>query len=151
MAEDVLQRSIRMVRGKTSKGMINLNTNASRPKVIARLFDAGLDSIRVSLNSAQIDYYTRYFKPRDYTFVDVMQSIKIAKKKTMFCTYTKRQIVKKGKSKIIIHLCLSCKKVRRLNSDSHNPESWITFETFNQENPYLKIIDDTCPECSSNP
>lgn len=84
MAEDVLQRSIRMVRGKTSKGMINLNTNASRPKVIARLFDAGLDSIRVSLNSAQIDYYTRYFKPRGYTFVDVMQSIKIAKKKNGF-------------------------------------------------------------------
>lgn len=84
LAADVLEKSIRLIRRKTSKGIINLNTNASRPDIIAGLFDAGLDSIRVSMNSAREDYYARYYKPRGYGFSDVEDSIKIAKKKKGF-------------------------------------------------------------------
>ncbi|MFH1037580.1 MAG: radical SAM protein [PVC group bacterium] len=84
LAAEVLEKSIRLIRSGTSRGVINLNTNASRPETIARLFDAGLDSIRVSLNSVRPDYYTRYFKPGAYAFKDVMRSIKTAKGKKGF-------------------------------------------------------------------
>jgi pyruvate-formate lyase-activating enzyme len=84
LEEETVEKSIRLIRNSTDKGMININTNASRPKVIAKLFDAGLNSIRVSLNSAREDYYTRYHKPIGYTYKDVIESIKIAKKKGGF-------------------------------------------------------------------
>ncbi len=41
---------------------------------------AGLDSIRISLNSAREDNYMRYYHPRGYSFKDVIRSIKISKK-----------------------------------------------------------------------
>ena len=40
----------------TDKGTINLNTNASIPGNVDRLIKAGLDSIRVSMNSARQDF-----------------------------------------------------------------------------------------------
>ena len=61
-----------------------MNTNASLPDAVARLFDSGLDSIRVSLNSAREKYYTRYYKPKDYSFSDVLKSVKEAKKRGGF-------------------------------------------------------------------
>jgi molybdenum cofactor biosynthesis enzyme MoaA len=48
------------------------------------LFDAGLNSIRVSMNSVRQEYYDRYYKPAGYTFKDVLRSIRIAKKKNGF-------------------------------------------------------------------
>ncbi|MDD5680897.1 MAG: radical SAM protein, partial [Candidatus Omnitrophica bacterium] len=84
LVSDVLEKSVKIIRRKTGKGIINLNTNASRPHVIGRLFDSGLDSIRVSLNSAREVYYTRYYRPKSYAFKDVIASIKIAKKRGGF-------------------------------------------------------------------
>ncbi|MDO8603215.1 MAG: radical SAM protein [Candidatus Omnitrophota bacterium] len=84
MEADLIEKSIRLIRGKTDKGAININTNASRHEAIARLFDAGLDSIRVSMNSARKEYYERYYKPRGYGFEDVLSSIRIAKQKKGF-------------------------------------------------------------------
>lgn len=81
---EVIEKSIRLIRNKTDKGIININTNASQPKTIAKLFDMGLDSIRVSLNSAREYYYVRYYKPKGYTFKDVIKSIKIANIKKGF-------------------------------------------------------------------
>ncbi len=84
LAGEVVERAIRLIREKTSKGIININTNASLPRTIARLFDAGLDSMRVSMNSARDIYYTRYYRPRGYDFKDVLDSIRTAKKKGGF-------------------------------------------------------------------
>ncbi len=84
LAGKVLEKSIRLIRNRTARGMINLNTNASRPQTVGRLFDAGLDSIRVSLNSVRPDYYRRYFQPRGYHFREVLRSIKTAKEKQGF-------------------------------------------------------------------
>lgn len=81
---DVLYESIKLIRKETSRGIINVNTNASMPETIAMLFDAGLDSIRVSLNSVREEYYIRYFKPKGYKFNDVIKSIKTAKEKKGF-------------------------------------------------------------------
>jgi pyruvate-formate lyase-activating enzyme len=81
---DVLVEAVKLIRAKRSDNMINVNTNGSRPDIVSRLFDAGLDSIRVSMNSARIEYYSRYYKPIGYAFHDVLASIKIAKKKGGF-------------------------------------------------------------------
>ncbi|RME64480.1 MAG: radical SAM protein [Nitrospirae bacterium] len=80
----VIEDAIRRMRKETSRGTINLNTNASRPEAVESLARAGLDSIRVSLNSAQRQFYERYFRPRGYSFDDVLQSIRLAKKAGLF-------------------------------------------------------------------
>jgi len=81
LSSDAIEKSIKLIRAKTSKGTINMNTNGSRPKAVARLFDAGLDSIRVSLNSAREPFYSRYYKPKGYSFNDVLKSIENAKER----------------------------------------------------------------------
>lgn len=84
LADKILEESIKLIRKKTNKGMINLNTNASRPRILEKLLEAGLNSVRVSLNSAREDFYARYFKPEGYGFRDVLDSIKTAKRKKAF-------------------------------------------------------------------
>jgi len=84
LSVDVIEKAIRSIRRCSSRGIINMNTNASYPGAIARLFDSGLDSIRVSLNSAREEYYTRYYRPKDYSFGDVLKSIKAAKNRDGF-------------------------------------------------------------------
>lgn len=76
----LLEDSIREIRKKTKKGTINLNTNASMPLAVERLCRAGLDSIRVSLNSVQDVFYQNYFNPKAYALQEVIESVRIAKK-----------------------------------------------------------------------
>jgi len=74
----VIGPAIALIRKKTSHGTINMNTNASRPEILKKLFDIGLDGIRVSLNSFQPAYYDAYFRPNGYRFADVARSIELA-------------------------------------------------------------------------
>lgn len=71
----LLESSIQAMRRQTRRGTINCNSNASLPDEVARLALAGLDSLRVSLNSSQELYYSRYYRPRGYQLADVRQSI----------------------------------------------------------------------------
>lgn len=80
----LVEDSIKLIRRQTKKGTINLNTNGSKTIAIARIFDAGLDTIRISLNSAREIYYARYYHPRGYSFKDVLKSINIVKEKGGF-------------------------------------------------------------------
>ncbi len=73
-----IEPGVRMIRAATRRGTINLNTNASRPEAVDRLCAAGLDSIRVSLNSVRRECYEAYFRPRGYAFDDVLRSIDTA-------------------------------------------------------------------------
>ncbi len=84
MVPDVLEPAVRMIRSKTRRGTINVNTNGSRPKTAARLFDAGVDSMRISINSASEKCYEAYFRPVDYTLSDVKKSIEIGLSKKKF-------------------------------------------------------------------
>jgi pyruvate-formate lyase-activating enzyme len=79
-----IEPAIRMIRSQTGRGTINLNTNASRPDVVGRLCDTGLDSIRVSMNSVRRECYEAYFRPKGYGFVDVLRSIDTALAKGKF-------------------------------------------------------------------
>jgi len=84
MNEKLLIETVKGIRQKTSKGTINLNTNASRPEVVAELRNVGLDSMRVSLNSTRKIYYDRYFRPKGYSFDDVLNSIRQMKSRDGF-------------------------------------------------------------------
>jgi molybdenum cofactor biosynthesis enzyme MoaA len=56
-----------------------LNTNASRPGILKKLFNAGLDSVRISMNSVREECYRAYFRPQGYTFDDVLASISVTR------------------------------------------------------------------------
>lgn len=75
---DLLARSIRLFRAQGGPGTINCNTNASSPDAVSRLAKAGLTSMRVSLNSARPDIYQAYYRPANYAFADVAESIRTA-------------------------------------------------------------------------
>ena len=81
---DLLVAAVKKIRKSTDRGTINLNSNSSRPEQVKRLAQAGLDSIRVSINSTQERYYNRYYRPTDYSFDDVKQSIDIMKEYDRF-------------------------------------------------------------------
>ncbi len=51
---NTLTQAVQRIRRRTQQGTINLNTNASRPEAVAKLAAVGLDSMRVSLNSARL-------------------------------------------------------------------------------------------------
>jgi pyruvate-formate lyase-activating enzyme len=75
----VIGESIRTMRQASSRGTINLNTNGSLPVAVEGLCEAGLDSIRVSLNSCQPNSYAAYFRPRGYRFEALVQSLQVVK------------------------------------------------------------------------
>ena len=77
-AAEVIMPAIRMIRAKTSAGTIHMNTNGSRPDLIEGLFDAGLDSLRISMNSFRKKCYHAYFRPQGYDFSDVITSVDAA-------------------------------------------------------------------------
>lgn len=77
---DLLESAIRAIRRETNRGTIHLNTNGSLPKIVGRLAAAGLDSIRISLNSARPKLYGAYYRCRGYSLADVRQSFLVARK-----------------------------------------------------------------------
>lgn len=76
-----IAQAIRLVRAQTARGSLHLNTNASLTGGLAALFDAGLDSVRVSLNSAVKDLYEAYYRPVRYGWEDVEASLSLARKR----------------------------------------------------------------------
>ena len=84
LAADAIEPAIGRIRSVTGAGTINMNTNGSLPHVLDRLFDAGLDSIRISMNSVRREFYGAYFRPRGYDFTDVLASIDLAVAKGKF-------------------------------------------------------------------
>lgn len=72
-----IRESILEIRKHTSKGSININTNGSDPEAVEALCKAGLNSIRVSTNSVRPSIYTPYYRPNNYQFEDIIESLKI--------------------------------------------------------------------------
>ena len=74
---ETIREAILQIRKFTDKGSININTNASKPAAVKALCEAGLNSIRVSTNSFQKALYDPYYRPNNYQFEDIIESIKI--------------------------------------------------------------------------
>ena len=63
---DLIAAVARRVRAATAAGTLHINTNGSRPDVVADLADAGIASLRVSLVSAKLSRYAAYHRPNGY-------------------------------------------------------------------------------------
>ncbi len=81
---ETIARAIRRIRRETDRGTINLNSNASLPEAIRELAAAGLDSLRVSLNSARVEYHQRYYRPHGFGLTEVKESIRVMKRAGRF-------------------------------------------------------------------
>ncbi len=84
MQSKTLVKAVKLMRDATSRGIVNLNTNGFSPDRIKAVRNAGLDSIRISMNSADRERYHEYYRPKGYAFEDVMDSVKVAKKIGLF-------------------------------------------------------------------
>ncbi len=76
--EELIRESLLVLRRKTSRGTININTNAGRTGSLESLCRSGLDSVRVSLISARQSTYDYYHRPAGFGLADVRASIKAA-------------------------------------------------------------------------
>lgn len=70
-----IEKAIKELRARTDRGVININTNASKPRWLQRLYDAGLDTIRVSTISGNPETYHAYYRPQGYAFAEVKESL----------------------------------------------------------------------------
>ncbi|MCD6580404.1 MAG: radical SAM protein, partial [Desulfuromusa sp.] len=81
---DRIAAAVKEMRRQTSRGTINFNSNASIPDAIDKLAEAGIDSIRISINSVQERFYNAYYRPIKYHFDDVIESARRAKQHGLF-------------------------------------------------------------------
>jgi len=79
LQKELLSSAVKMIRKECKSGTINLNTNASIPEAIEELSEQGLDSIRISMNSVEPEYYNAYYRPKGYSYNNVIDSWKRAK------------------------------------------------------------------------
>lgn len=82
--DHAIAQAIRAMRKHTQRGSIHLNTNASLTDAFDRLVRAGLDSVRVSLNSAHDELYEAYYLPQGYAFPDVERTIRLARRRKLY-------------------------------------------------------------------
>lgn len=73
-----IARAIDLIRKERGNGTINLNTNGSMPSALRRCIDAGLQAVRISLNSFRPHVYAAYYRPAGYDLHDVLASIRLA-------------------------------------------------------------------------
>ncbi len=125
-----LEASIRMIRKATSRGTINLNTNGSLPGAVEKLCRAGLQSIRVSMNSARPEFYQKYFRPKGFCFDEARGSLSIVKANGGFASinyfvlpgFTDQESEWLALKKLIAETGLDLIQLRNLNID---PEWYV--------------------------
>mgnify|MGYP005841138441 CR=1 FL=1 len=121
----LLENSIGRLREKTPRGTINLNTNGSFPERLAKLCDAGLDSVRITLNSPHSKFYNRYHRPKGYSFKALRDSLVQAKDKGIYTSinllvfpgFTDRKEEVEGLIGLIRETNLDLIQMRNLNID----------------------------------
>jgi pyruvate-formate lyase-activating enzyme len=122
---DALVDAIERMRAGSRHGTINLNTNGSRPDVVERMCKAGLNAIRVSINSAREITYDRYYLPRGYDFGDVVETLRICRRHGVhtsinwlaFPGVSDRQAEVEAMEALALDVGLDLIQVRNLNID----------------------------------
>ncbi len=135
-----ISKAIALVREKTSRGTINLNTNGSLPHALKSCIEAGLDSVRISLNSPTEKYYTLYFRPRNYQFTDVLKSLEFALNSGIFVSinlfflpgFTDSEGEVKNLCKFLDKFPVNMIQTRNLNID---PDYYLDGIGFQDEEP----------------
>lgn len=83
-ADTVAEATRRLKSAANGRGTVNFNSNGSFPDRVKMLCDAGMDSMRFSMNSVQEELYNRYYRPVNYRFSDVVESVRTAKERGLF-------------------------------------------------------------------
>lgn len=83
LAYENISQAIAAIRRQTDKGLINMNTNAGLTRGIQRIVDSGLDTMRVSMISANSKVYQTYYRG-NYQLSDVEASIDYAKSRGVY-------------------------------------------------------------------
>ena len=76
---DLIAAAIRQLRRQTDRGTINANTNAGYTVGVQEVVTAGIDSLRVSLNSCIPENHQAYYRSQTFNLDDVANSIRLAK------------------------------------------------------------------------
>ncbi|HWP47326.1 MAG TPA: radical SAM protein [Candidatus Limnocylindrales bacterium] len=125
MQAELIAKAILRIRRETCRGTIHMNTNGSKPAQLRYLCEAGLESIRVSLNSANPPVYESYYQPKNYSFKEVVESIKIARDYGLFVSInlltfpgvTDREEEVESLFRLIRETRLNMVQIRNLNID----------------------------------
>lgn len=121
----LLERSILKLREKTDRGTINLNTNGSFPDKVGKLCNAGLDSIRVTLNSPYSRNFKLYHRPIGYTVKEAVKTLILSKEKGIYTSinllvfpgFTDRKKEIEGLIELVRKTHLDLIQMRNLNID----------------------------------
>lgn len=81
---DLICEAVSRVRAEIPQATININTNGSMPGSASLLAGSGVNSVRVSLNSADPELYHSYYRPVNYTFDHVRDFIHQARENGLF-------------------------------------------------------------------
>ncbi len=84
LVADNIAKAIKIIKKSNPDLTINFNSNCSIPDNVAKVLDAGVDSVRVSLNSVIESTYNAYYRPRTYKFQDVIKSVELIKNAGVF-------------------------------------------------------------------
>jgi pyruvate-formate lyase-activating enzyme len=74
-----LVEATRRIRAAAPTATIHINTNGSRPRVLRRLLDAGLNSIRISIFSLDDSTFRAYYRPVGYGLEQVMECAELVR------------------------------------------------------------------------
>ncbi|MDU2063822.1 MAG: radical SAM protein [Sporomusaceae bacterium] len=83
LAYETIAAAMQQIRAVTDQGILNINTNAGFTTGIKAIVDAGLNSMRVSINSPTDAVYQAYYRA-GYDLAAVKESIRYAKSKGVF-------------------------------------------------------------------
>ncbi len=83
LAADNIAAGIKLIRAKTDKGQINMNSNVGYTPGVKKIVDAGLDSLRCSIISARPESYDAYYRA-SYQLDNVKESIRYALDKGVY-------------------------------------------------------------------
>jgi pyruvate-formate lyase-activating enzyme len=84
MQAETVAEATRRLKAAATRGTVNFNSNGSFPDRIRLLCDAGMDSMRFSMNSVREECYNAYYRPVGYSFAQVLESMKVAKQQGLF-------------------------------------------------------------------
>ena len=124
LAADNISEGIKLIRSKTKKGQININTNAGYTQGIKQIVDAGLDTMRISIISALPESYDAYYRGK-YQLEDVKNSIRYALEKGLYISlnmlyfpgFNDREEELAGWKEFLRELPVQMIQVRNLNID----------------------------------
>ncbi|MCI8335650.1 MAG: radical SAM protein [Peptococcaceae bacterium] len=74
----LITAAIKEIRSKVGQGTINMNTNCGYTNAIRQIVDAGIDTMRISLFSADKDHYAAYHQPCEYGLDTVRENAEYA-------------------------------------------------------------------------